>query len=134
MSTLDARAHFAALVAAVEAEPQTFPVLGYDDVPGANGNGGTTPPLYVSLTVERRYSPGGRAGRAGTRGWRATARAVGYSEAECRLVLLTVANALDGAELTVAGVRSTPARLESEQSPEFDDARYSALAVYTYTL
>ena len=81
---LDERTHFAALKAAVVARPQTFPVHGYDDVPGSNGRAGSLPPLYVSLSVERRYVEPSRLGRAGRSGWRFSARSVGQTEAECR--------------------------------------------------
>jgi hypothetical protein len=46
--------------------------------------------------------------------------------------MFKVAVALNEKALTIGGDVTTPVQFESDQAPEWDDGRYSALALYTY--
>ncbi|HKY58305.1 MAG TPA: hypothetical protein VJL80_09730 [Aeromicrobium sp.] len=124
------------LRAALGVEPVTGDQRLYDygEVPGADGNDGVLPSVYVLLTVERRYVGPRRAGRAGRSGWRITARYVGRNVDEARWALDKVTDAIDEARLTIGGYVSTPVTHESSTAIEPDDGRFSGLTVWTYAL
>ena len=133
-ATLDEREHLAALKALVVAQPQTFPVHGFDDVPGTYANGGDLPPVWASLGVERRYVEVERsAGGTSRSGWRVSARGLGRDEDECRLVMFTVSRAFEQQLVTVDGA-SGLLRFESSTNPRYDDGRFWADAFWTYAL
>lgn len=138
MSTLvDSRLHAAAVRDAVTDAFGEWTAYDYGKVPGADGNTGRLPSIYALVTVERRFGGNLRStARAGNVGWRATVRVVGRTPDEARWALLRVAEALNEKRLhvlTETGPKSTtPIQFESEQSPEKDDGRYSALVSYTY--
>lgn len=135
MSNLDPRVHASAVKAAITATVGAGRVFDYGKVPGADGNPGTLPDIYVLTTVEPM---GGAllnmAAKASRRGWRVTARGVGRSVAEAGWALAQVSEALDEVALVVGGAATSPAQLESGQDAEPDDGRYSGLSVWTYTL
>lgn len=133
---IDARPHAAAVKAAVTAAmaPQ-WTAYDYGKVPGADGNPGSLPYIYAIVTLERRYNPNLRlSANASSGGWRATVRCVGRTADECRWAMNKAATALNETRLTVDGRTTTPIQFESEQNPEPDDGRLSALSVWTYAL
>lgn len=134
---LDSRKHAEALKAAIKLEIGKWQIYDYGKVPGADGNPGKLPDIYALLTVERRYNPLVRSTKAGSAGWRATVRVVGRTVDEARWASLAVTAALNESRLEIltdAGPRYTSSiQFESEQSPEPDDGRYSALSSWTYT-
>lgn len=136
---LDTRAHAAAIKAAIHATVGPIPsttdtrTYDYDEVPGVNGNTGNQPNIYVVVSLERRHNPNLRAtAQAGLTGWRVAARANGRTVDEVRWTLLKVAEALNEASLTVDETRTTPLQFESDEAPQYDDDRYTAVAFYTY--
>ncbi len=132
--TIDAREHATALKAAISAQLGPHDVYDYDDVPGSNGNAGQLPPIYVVLSVERRYNPRLRVtARASTSGWRVSARGVGRTVDEARWALFQVATALNEVSLTVDGKPTSPIQFEADQAPALDDKRYSGLSLWTYS-
>lgn len=135
MSSRDTRPHAEAIKAAITATVGPDRVYEYGDVPGADGNEGTLPLIYVLVTVERRVGALKRAGAfAPSSGWRVTTRAVGRTVSECRWALAKIALALDEQRLTIGGETTTPLQYESGQAPESDDGRFSALDIYTYVI
>ena len=139
---LDSRLHAGAIKAAIDAELGPIPgttdtrVYDYDEVPGANGNTGEQPRIYVAISLERRFNPNLRAsGRAGSTGWRLAARANGNTVDEVRWALLKVAEALDEVRLTISGSRTTPIQFEAEiEAPKFDDGKFTAANSYIYAI
>jgi hypothetical protein len=133
-SLVDQRVHAVAVKAALNtALTGDAAAYDYDEVPGSNGNAGTLPNIYVALSVERRAgAPLRSTASTGRTGWRVAARCVGRSVNECRWAVNKVAVALNEKALTIGGDVTTPVQFESDQAPELDDGRYSALALYTY--
>lgn len=130
---VDARVHAAAIKAALTVTLGADRALDYDEVPSMNGNPGVLPNIYVALSVERRAGAPLRFSAAtGRTGWRIAARCVGRTVDECRWAMFHVAQALNEKLLTIGGETTTPIQFESDQAPEWDDGRYSALALYTY--
>lgn len=131
--TLDSRPHIAAIRAAIKAEIGPNNVYEYGQVPGADGNAGTLPNIFVLVAIERRYNPTlNLAAKAGATGWRVSARAVGRTVDEARWALFKVATALNEQRLTIEGRATTPLQFESDRTPEKDDGRFSGVAMYTY--
>lgn len=130
---VDARLHAEAVKAALNGSLGADKALDYDEVPGMNGNAGKLPNIYVAVSVERRAGAPLRAtASTGRTGWRVGARCVGRTVDECRWALFKVAEALNEQRLTIDGAQTTPIQFEADQAPEWDDGRYSALALYTY--
>lgn len=133
MSALDARPVATEAKAAIKAQLGPNNVYDFGQVPGADGVGGTLPNIFVLLSVERRYNDTRiLSGDDGLTGWRIAARSVGRTVDECRWAMLKVATALDGKRLTLDGAVTPPIQFEADQSPEWDDSRYSALTLYTF--
>ena len=133
MSVLvDARPHGTAVRAAIAAALGTAHVYDHGKVPGANGNEGTLPEIFVLVAIERRYSPVLRSAHAGNAGWRVLTTALGRTVAESEWAQARVAAALNEQRLTVAGAPTTRIQLESTTAPKFDDGRFAADAFYTY--
>ena len=134
MSTTDFRPHAAAIKAAIKAElPASTNVYDYSTVPGANGNAGTLPTSYVVVALERRYNPLLRTtAQAGSTGWRVSARCVSTTVTNAGLLLAAVSDALNERVLTVEAKPTTPIQFESDQTPEYDSGRYSAVSLWTY--
>lgn len=138
---LDARPHAAAIKAALEAtigpDPDTDAtrVFDYDEVPGGNDEDGEWPDgLFVLIGIERRSNPVLRTpGRAGSAGWRVSFRSVGRDASEARWAQFQVAQALAEQRLLVAEKHTSRLQLESSDAPAYDDGRYSATDLYTYT-
>lgn len=134
MIVLDSRAHATAVKAAIKAQLGPNNAYDYGTVPGADGNTGTLPNIFVLVSVERRYNPNLRlSAQAGTTGWRIGVRALGRTVDESRWALLKVATALNEARLTIDGTTTTPIQFESDQAPVLDEGRYSALSLWTYS-
>lgn len=140
---IDPRVHTAAVKAALNSTlgsvnpvPSSGPLgkaLDYDEVPGANGKGGTLPHIYVVVSVERRAgAPLRGTATTGRTGWRISARCVGRTVDEALWAMFKVATALNEVRLTIDGLPTTPVQFEADQTPEWDSGRYSALARYTY--
>lgn len=130
---IDPRVHATAVKAALDAALGAGKALDYDEVPGTNGNAGKLPNIYVAVSIERRGGARVRAtATTGRTGWRVAARCVGRTVDECRWALFKVATALNETQLTIDGLPTTPVQFETDQAPEWDDGRYSALALYTY--
>lgn len=101
----------------------------YDDVPDP------APNLYALLTVSKRFGndfrvSGGRA----RQGYRLTTLAVGRTVDEARWVRDRVAEAIADRTFTLDGKQTTFVRLETEESIEFDDGRYSGLTAWVYAV
>lgn len=136
---LDSRPHAKAIREAVSEALGPSDAYDYGKVPGADGNDGRLPDIYALVSVERRFNPTLRlSGQSGVIGWRAAVRVVGRTPDETRWALMFVASALNEARLAILtedGPKSTtPIQFESEQAPEKDDSRYSALSLWTYSL
>lgn len=136
---LDSRAHATAVKAAINATLGPIPnttdtrTYDYDEIPGANGNDGELPDIYVAVSLERRYSPVLRSAKAGGTGWRIGARAVGPTVDEVRWALLKVALALNEKRLNISGTSTTPIQFETDEAPARDEGVYTAVALYTYS-
>lgn len=132
---LDSRPHAEAVKAAVDAALGPVNAYDYDEVPGANGNTGTQPNIYVAISLERRYNPNLRStAQAGMTGWRIAARGVGRTVDEVRWALFKVAEALNEQRLTIDGTPTTPIQFENDlEAPRYDDGRFTAAAAYTYS-
>lgn len=134
MIVLDSRAHAAAVKTAIKAQLGPNDAYDYDEIPGANGNDGDLPDIYVAVSLERRYNPNLRiTAQAGATGWRIAVRAVGPTVDEVRWALLKVATALNEKRLTINGTPTTPIQFETDQAPERDEGVYTAVAFYTYS-
>lgn len=135
---LDSRPH-AKVVRTLLTDAADWTAYDYGKVPGSDGNPGTLPPIYALVSVERRFNSNLRmSAQAGRIGWRLAVRVVGRTPDEARWALMTVAGVLNESRLallTSTGPRhTTPIQFESEQSPEKDDGRYSALSIWVYAL
>lgn len=115
-------------------------VYDYDQIPGSPQNSSLTqrtapvPDLFAAVAVDRRYVPvQRRVALPGRSSWRLSVRCVGRTVREAQWVQDRTQDALDGATLTVDGFQSTPLLFESNESPVWDDGRYSCEIVYTYT-
>ncbi len=132
---IDERKHRDALDALLEPSVGAGRIYDYGTVPGADGNAGSLPPIYVLLTIERRYAPVSRnVGLASRSGWRVTTRYVGRTVDEARWAAMKITDALDGARLTVDDYVSTPVQHESTTAIELDEGRFAGLTVWTYAL
>lgn len=131
---LDSRPFSTAAKAAIKAAVgAASDVYDYSTVPGSNGRTGTLPTSYVIVAVERRFNPNLRASaQASMTGWRITVRCVSTTVTNVALLLSAVAQGLNEKRLTIDGVATTPIQFESDQTPDYDNGRYSALAVYTF--
>lgn len=109
-------------------------IYDYGKVPGADGNAGTLPPIYLLLTVERRATGVYRAARAGVSGWRISIRGVGRTVDEARWALHKATVALDEQNLLIGGKTSTPVTFNTSQAVGKDDGRFSGLIAWTYAL
>ena len=116
-------------------------VYDFGKVPGTTIEGGptvpgTTPPLYVMVSVERRHVPNQRnnAASPSRSGWRVGFACVGTTVNEARWLRLQVADEFDGQTLAVGGRTSTRWLLESSQAPEPERGHVTALSLYTYAL
>lgn len=134
MSTLlDARPYVTAVKVAVKALLGPNDVYDYRQVPGSDGNAGVLPNIYVLVSVERRYNPQLRvSAQAGVTGWRLQTVGVGRTADECRWAMFKTATALNERTLAVGSDVTTPLQLESEDAPQWDDGRFSALARWTF--
>ena len=120
----------------------SLPLYDYDRVPGLLNsttgvqNPGDTPTAYGLLSIERRYVPPAiaRVGRTATTGWRVAIRVCAKSPHEARTKVADVNTALNGATVTVAGLRSTPLWHDSSTSVEPAEKVFSALHQWTYAL
>lgn len=130
---LDERKHVAAIKTLLNAALSPNLAYDYGTVPGADGNAGTLPPIFVLLGLERRYVEPTGAGRTTRSGWRLTVRYIGRTTDEARWAAAKVAQAME-TRLTVDGVVSTPVTHESTQAIAPDDGRFSGWAAYTYAL
>lgn len=132
---LDERVHWDVVAAALEAEVGTGRVFKYGDVPGLDGNAGDIPPIFVLLTVQRRYTSTERlSARHSRSGWRVSTRYVGRTVDEAAWAALRTAQALDDMRLFIGTHTSTPIHHESTQSIKPDGARLSGSSSWTYAL
>lgn len=133
---LDERLHATAVKTALDAAlAPDVTCYEYGQVPGADGNAGTVPDIYVLLTVERRHAEATHLPARITRtGWRVTTRPVGTTANEVRLATLRITQALDGVRLSIDSLESTPVAQESSNPPELLDGRFEALTRWTYAL
>lgn len=130
---LDERLHHAA-VSALLLEVLNQHVYDYGQVPGADGNEGDMPDVYVVMAVERRTAPTGPGGFAQVSGWRIYLRGVGTTVAEARWAIAKATAALEGACLAIAGIESTPIAHETSTAVRPDDGRQSGLVEFVYAL
>lgn len=132
---LDERVHWDAIADALAAEVGTGRVFKYGDVPGLDGNAGDIPPIFVLLTVQRRYTSTGRlSARHSRSGWRVSTRYVGRTVDEAAWAALRATRALDDMRLSIGTRTSTPIHHESTQSIKPDGARLSGSSSWTYAL
>lgn len=137
---VDARIHAAAVKVALNtALGVKVQAYDYDEVPGAKTNPDALqrllplPNIYVAVSVERRFIGQLRnSASTGRTGWRVSARSLGRTVDECRWAMFRVATGLNEKRLTIAGTTTTPIQFESEQAPEWDEVRYTAVSLFTY--
>jgi hypothetical protein len=133
---LDERLHATAVKAALDAAlAPDVTAYEYGQVPGADGNVGTIPAIYVLLTVERRYLEPVHSPRLLTRtGWRLTVRPVGTTANEARWASLRATQALEGVSLSIGGWPTSVITHESSNPPELLDGKFEALSRFIYAL
>lgn len=134
IGVIDERPHAAALEAALTATVGAGRIFDYGMVPGADGNAGTLPPIYVLLSIARRYVQPTTAGRSAVTGWRVSCRYVGRTVAEARWAQMQVATALNEVRLSIGGATTTPITHESTTAIEPDDGMQSGLSSWTYAI
>ncbi|GAA2008094.1 hypothetical protein [Nocardioides kribbensis] len=134
MSALfDSRPIVTAVKAALTVTLGADRVFEYGDVPGADNNPGSLPRIFALPSIERRFNPALRfSAETDVVAWRLSVRVVGSTVDEARWALFKVAAALNEQSLPVAETFTTPMQFESDQAPESDDGRYSAVATYTF--
>lgn len=132
---VDARPVAGALKSAIGAEVAPNSVYEYRQVPGADSNAGVLPSIFVLLSIERRQNIYVRmTARTDVSGWRVATRCAGRTVDECRWAMNRVARALDGQVLEVADQVSTPIQFESDEAPAWDDGRFTAVSMWTFSL
>lgn len=89
---------------------------------------------HVQVTLAQRYVDAERAGRQSGAAYRLTTRPVADTVSNGREIDRLTAVALSGANVTAAGVISTPIRRESSDPIGEDDGRYSGLTTWTFAL
>lgn len=141
MSELDERAHVAVLAPMLDAtlgpDPDTGAatrVFEYGKVPGADGNPGQLPRIYVLVSIERRFAQPRQANMTNRSGWRISLRYVGHTVDEARWAALQITNALNQRQITVGGAFSTAITHEQTRTVEPDDGLYSGRSDWTYAL
>lgn len=137
MTDIDEQAQWDALKELLVATDLGDHVYDYGQVPGTNSNAGQVPTTHLLLQVERRYAPPNKANGTDRSGWRATARCVGSTPANARLVMQWVRQAFEpvighGVLLTIDGATSTPITHESTNSVAPDDRMYSGSSQWTW--
>lgn len=137
---IDVRDHIAAIKSAIDAQFGEWHAYEYGEAPGDPQNPDAAeraeplPPIFAQVAVERRFVPPRRStAQAGRSSWRVSVRAVGRSASEALWAWRRVNLALDEASLVIGDAVTTPLQHESSTSPEPDDGRFSALALFTYT-
>lgn len=132
---LDEQAHVDALTDLLTG-PLNGHVYSHGKVPGADGNDGDLPDIYVVLTLERRYAGDAprKAGYVSRSGWRVLVRGVGRTVKEARWALVQATSALEDVHLVIDETRSTPITHESSTPIAPDDGRQSGLVEWTYAL
>lgn len=133
-AVIDERLHAEALTAALTAKVGENRIFDYGMVPGADDNDGTLPPIYVLLSIARRYAEPTTAGRSPVTGWRVSCRYVGSTVAEARWAQMQVAAALNEVRLSIGGKTTTPITHESSTAIEPDEGMQSGLSSWTYVL
>lgn len=104
------------------------------DVPGADGNGGTPPQKFVTLHLERRYTPASHGSRLRSRsGWRMVVRAVADATRNAE-ALLVDCSGIEDTQFVVGADISTPVAHETSQAAKADDGKFSGTTAYTFTL
>lgn len=136
---LDERKHRAALTALLTPavgdivhSPGTVP--GDPENPDESLRNEALPPIFVVLSIERRYVEPTTAGVATRTGWRVSTRYVGGDVDEAQWAAYHCALALDGARLVVGTHTSTPIKQESSQAVALDGTEFSGLTFWTYSL
>jgi hypothetical protein len=140
MTELDEREHIAVLTPMLDATLGVDPdsdelrVYEYGKVPGADGNPGVLPRIYVLISLGRRFVPANKGDTTARSGWRVSLRYVGHTIDEVRWAGARIADALDQKRITVAGLDSTALLHESTTPAKPDSGLFSALVSYTYAL
>jgi hypothetical protein len=140
MTELDEREHIAVLTPMIEAtvgpDPDTAKdrVYEYGKVPGADGNDGVLPRIYVLISIGRRFAPPNKGDTTARSGWRVSLRYVGHTVDEARWAGSRIAAALDRQRINVAGLDSTAITHESTTPVKPDAGLFSGLVSYTYAL
>lgn len=131
---LDARPYAVAVRAALDTALAPNKSYEYRQVPGADGNKGTLPPIFVLVSLERRSNPLVRqnSARAGAVGWRLATRSAGRTVDECRWAMSHVSDVLNEKRLLVAGEYTTRIQFESDEAPAWDEERFTAVAFWTF--
>lgn len=131
---IDEKAH-ATVLRALLLEPLNQHVYSHGQIPGADGNEGSLPDIYVVLTVERRYAGAPRKSGSTTRsGWRVLVRGVGRTVNEARWALTQATEALEDVRIVIDDVASTRITFETSTPIAPDDGRQSGLVEWTYAL
>lgn len=130
---LDARPYVVAGKAAIKAQIGVNEVYEYGKVPGADGNKGSLPDMFVLVSLERRSNPNLRlSAQASTAGWRLSARGLGRTVPECQWLMWRISVALNEQFLTVGGRLTTPLQFDPGSPPTFDSGKYVADDFYTF--
>lgn len=102
-------------------------------VPGADGNGGTTPQKFVTLHLERRFLPASHGSRLRSRsGWRMVVRAVADTPRNAS-ALLVDCSGIEDQRLVVDSDTSTPVAHETSEAVKADDGKFSGTTAFTFT-
>ena len=130
----DQRLHADAWAALLATQLGPGRVFERGDVPGLDGNAGSTPNPHVLLDITRRYvETANNAGAVTRSGWRVGVMVVAKTVYEARATQSKVAR-VEGFRLDAGGARSTRVVHESTEDPGPDDGWYSAESVWTYAL
>lgn len=131
---LDERKHREAIKALLTAAVGPNRVYDYGKVPGADGNEGTLPPIFLLVSVERRYVEPQKGGQATRSGWRVNVRYAGSSVNEADWAAWKVTQALDGARLVIDGATSLPVVHELSEDIAPDGGRFAGRKQWIYAL
>lgn len=140
MTELDERAHIAVLTPMLTATVGNLAsvdedrVFEYGKVPGADGNPGKLPRVYVLVSISRRFAQPNKVNMTTRSAWRLSLRYVGHTVDEARWAGCQIANALNQKQITVGAFTSTALTHETTTHVEPDDGLYSGLVVFTYAL
>ena len=131
----DLRLHYALFGDLLATALAPHSVYKFGEVPGFDGNPGTTPTMYALVDVQRRsYLPQKLGGRAGKSLWAVSVRGVGSTVSEVAWLLDRATDALEEKRITLDGHGSTLLTFDTHDPIEPDGGDFSGLVAFTYSL